>query len=445
MNVLISVILLVGVVITVVLYVIYGRITQFGISKQYILKEVNSGRKTKIIGNAVEIEYKEYIIKIKKENSDWLYTIKKKLEENEKDFHKLGENDYIEVEDIKFQIITKKKMGYIILLPIEVIAVSSMLLLSQGLSLINFDEEKSQIDEDIEMNKDNVQKEIVESTENVPIDEVIEWDKEIQEDESIVEEMQSIVENDKIVDMQTIVLENDDLFQNSNVIDWTWEYEGNPNNMRRFLKNTPSELGISVSYYQEDIDWEKVKADGVDFAIIRLGRRGQETGEIKIDSKFKENMDGATANDIKVGVYFYSQAINKEEMDEEINEILNAVKEYELKYPIGIQLDCQENCRTYELSKEENQEEYINLIKYFCVRIKQNGYTPMIYGKMDWFQQFPDDIFDGYYKWIQSPNSEPKNIDNCVVWMYRENTLKVIDGIDVYVSVNVGVFDWEND
>ena len=132
-------------------------------------------------------------------------------------------------------------------------------------------------------------------------------------------------------------------------------------------------------------------------------------------------------------------------MDEEINVILNALDGYSLDYPSGIELDCEENYRTYKLS--EHQGQYIDLIKYFCIRIKQSGYIPMIYGKMEWFQQFPEGTFDGYYKWIYSANSEPNDVDNCIIWQYREHTKGIVDGIDedIYVSINLSAYDGESD
>ncbi|MBD5540659.1 MAG: hypothetical protein HDR00_05615 [Lachnospiraceae bacterium] len=234
-----------------------------------------------------------------------------------------------------------------------------------------------------------------------------------------------------------------DAEENNGIIGWKWEYEGDAGNGRRFLINTPSELGIDVSVYQKTIDWENVRANGIDFAIIRVGYRGYKYGNISLDSRFKENMDGAIANDIKIGVYFYSQATNQDEMDEEINELLKAIEEYNIDYPVGIELICKEDYRTYGAFTTE---EYVDLINYFCSKIEQSGYTPMIYGSMEWFQQFPADAFGGYYKWVSSSDSTPDEIDNCVIWQYTNNAVG-IDGIDdgIKVSINLSVYGGKND
>lgn len=283
-------------------------------------------------------------------------------------------------------------------------------------------------------NEDNVQE-----SQNIEINKVNQEDESVEvnkdnkkKDENMGGELQALEESNK----------------NGEVIDWRWEYEGNADDMRRYLKNTPSELGIDVSKYQGTIDWQKVKADGIDFAIIRVGSRGYKYGNIKLDEKFKENIDGAIANGIKIGVYFYSQAINQDEMEEEISEILKAIEGYRLDYPIVIELVCEgDDFRTYKLSTIEYQKEYIELIQYFCNRIKQKGHIPMIYGTIEWFQQFPTGTFDEYYKWVYSSDLPPNNIENCVVWQYRRGTNRIVDGISdkFSVSINLSAYDGEND
>ena len=116
-----------------------------------------------------------------------------------------------------------------------------------------------------------------------------------------------------------------------------------------FQDGIESEMGVNVSYYQGKIDWDKVKKFGIDFAIVRIGYRGMESGELSMDSKYTEYMNGATESGIKLGTYIYSQAISKEEMDEEIEFCLYAMKKYNITYPIGIQLDRADGMRGFEI------------------------------------------------------------------------------------------------
>ena len=338
--------------------------------------------------------------------------------------------------ELKELVAIKRKVKVTILLRIGGIAIFSVLLLFGGLFLVDYSREKLQNNEAAETNDNYIQS--AETNDNY-IQSAETNDNYIQSDEYI-ELGQTNTQEDKDKG-ETKFLE-----KNDKIIDWKWKYVGNADNMRRILISTPSELGIDVSAYQKTIDWEKVRADGIDFAIIRVGYRGYEKGEIHLDSKFKENIDGAIANGIKIGVYFFSQATNRDEIDKEVDKILEALEGYSLDYPVGIELICKENYRTYELSTIEHQEEYIDLIKYFSTRIKQSGYTPMIYAPMEWFQQFPPDTFKTDYKWIYSSDSTLNEIDNCIIWQYT-NDGEGVDGIGdgIKVSFNLSAFHGEND
>ena len=96
--------------------------------------------------------------------------------------------------------------------------------------------------------------------------------------------------------------------------------------------NITSIAGIDISEYQHDINWEQVKAAGVDFAMIRVGYRTYGGGEMTLDAKFKENIEQADAAGIKVGVYFFSQAVTTEEAIEEADFVLDAIKPYNITY-----------------------------------------------------------------------------------------------------------------
>ena len=95
--------------------------------------------------------------------------------------------------------------------------------------------------------------------------------------------------------------------------------------------------GIDVSSYQKTIDWNKVKADGIDYAFIRVGFRGYgDSGSLNADGKYAENLKNAVAAGVKVGVYIYSQAITTKEGIEEANFILNKIKGYDVTLPVVI-------------------------------------------------------------------------------------------------------------
>ena len=97
-------------------------------------------------------------------------------------------------------------------------------------------------------------------------------------------------------------------------------------------------FGIDVSKWNKEIDWEAVKAAGVDFAIIRCGYRGSVTGTLVEDPYFYQNVQGARAAGVKVGLYFFTQAVNAVEAVEEASMVLCLNNGLPLDYPIPVSL-----------------------------------------------------------------------------------------------------------
>ena len=136
-----------------------------------------------------------------------------------------------------------------------------------------------------------------------------------------------------------------------------------------------SHKGIDVSKHQGNIDWTKVAADGVEFAFIRVGLRGYGTeGKLVEDEYFEQNIKGALQAGIKVGVYFYSQAITDAELLEEANLVLEKVKPYNIELPIVFDVEKVSGGkgRANELSVEERT----RLTALFCQTVQDAGYKP---------------------------------------------------------------------
>lgn len=162
---------------------------------------------------------------------------------------------------------------------------------------------------------------------------------------------------------------------------------------------TITKKGIDVSKYQGEIDWEAVKNDGVDYAIIRVGIRGYSEGGILEDEFFRQNIEGAIANDIPVGVYFFTQALNGEEALEEANFVIEMLQGYSLTYPVYLDIEDvkKENCRTNGLTAAERTDN----AKVFLEAIREAGYQPAIYGNMKTFLLMLDlAALEQYDKWF---------------------------------------------
>lgn len=137
-------------------------------------------------------------------------------------------------------------------------------------------------------------------------------------------------------------------------------------------------IGIDVSSYQGDIDWEAVKNSGVQFVIIRVGFRGYgSAGNMVEDTNFKKNLQGAMDAGLPVGVYFFSQAITVDEAIEEADFVLDRIQGYDLTYPVVFDWEPlgREDTRTYGLKTEILCE----AANAFCQKVQDAGYLPMIY------------------------------------------------------------------
>ncbi|MBR2671215.1 MAG: hypothetical protein IKE27_03365, partial [Oscillospiraceae bacterium] len=87
-------------------------------------------------------------------------------------------------------------------------------------------------------------------------------------------------------------------------------------------------LGVDVSSFQDEIDWGEVKASGVDFVMVRVGYRGHTEGLLHEDNRFRENMVNAYKAGMKIGVYFFGQAITLDEVAEEADYVLDLIEPY---------------------------------------------------------------------------------------------------------------------
>ncbi|MCR5791927.1 MAG: lysozyme, partial [Lachnospiraceae bacterium] len=144
-----------------------------------------------------------------------------------------------------------------------------------------------------------------------------------------------------------------------------------------------SRIGIDVSHHQGQIDWQQVKADGIEFAFIRIGYRGYgEEGSLKEDTEALRNIENAGKAGVEVGVYFFSQAVNEEEAVEEADFVLKALQGKKLELPVVFDPEniLDDDARTDYVSKEQFTQNAIA----FCEKIKETGYTPAVYCNMMW-------------------------------------------------------------
>ena len=206
------------------------------------------------------------------------------------------------------------------------------------------------------------------------------------------------------------------------------------NNRRESIK------GVDLSKYNGSVDFNKLKENGVGFAMLRLGSRGYGTGKISLDERFVEYAQNAQLAGIQIGAYFYSQAINENEAVEEANYIVGAVSGFNVKYPIAIDVEhvSGDEARTDKLTSEERTA----IVKSFCDTVKGFGYKPVIYATKDMLVAGLDleDLTD-YDVWL-SDDSVPTDYPyRFSMWQY--NRRGHIDGITGDIDFDMSFIDYE--
>lgn len=215
---------------------------------------------------------------------------------------------------------------------------------------------------------------------------------------------------------------------------------------------TTSHLGIDVSRHQGVVDWQKVAASGVEFAIIKCGIRGYGSeGNFAEDSMFQTNMAGAIKAGLKVGVYFVTQAVTIDEAVEEAEWVLERISKYNVKCPVAIDVEF---AASEERTKDLTPEERTTNIIYFCDTIKDAGYIPMIYANTKYFIRKMDmSRLEDYDKWYANYNSLSFSSTDMSVWqfndplyfpyeisMWQYTATATVDGIEKDTDLNI-IFD----
>lgn len=194
--------------------------------------------------------------------------------------------------------------------------------------------------------------------------------------------------------------------------------------------------GIDVSSHQGNINWEDVASDGIDFAILRVGYRGYgSAGNIRQDEMFTENAQKALDAGLKIGVYFYSQAITAEEAVEEAQFVIDIIEEYDIECPVVFDWENEEGIgmRTDNLSGDIITACAVS----FCEKIKAAGYTPAVYFNLtDAYQRYDLAQISDYVFWYaQHEGDSPAFYYQYSIWQYSDSGS--VNGIDGYVDMNI--------
>ncbi len=220
----------------------------------------------------------------------------------------------------------------------------------------------------------------------------------------------------------------------------------NATSFKSIKKNYNYHYGLDVSTFNEKLDFEKLKKDGVEFMFIRLGYYKNDGGHL--DVRFIENVKGAVENGIEFGVYVYSYVYKADDVKdcaEWINEQLEALGNYcKDKDTIQVAYDIEDKAQSNAVSKGKISKSTLNKnIKTFCSKIKSYGYIPVIYSFLSYFKNYLD--LKGFQKnkikiwYAQWPNTN--SLNTTVKKRMYNNTYADIWQFSDSLTLNGKVFD----
>ncbi|MBQ8231503.1 MAG: Ig-like domain-containing protein [Lachnospiraceae bacterium] len=205
------------------------------------------------------------------------------------------------------------------------------------------------------------------------------------------------------------------------------KYNFGPNGV---LNTGSGTRGIDVSKWNGNIDWNAVKNSGIEYVIIRCGYRGSSQGALIEDPKYKTNIQGAINAGLKVGVYFFTQAISEAEAVEEASMVLELVKNYKISYPVFLDVEASGG-RADSIDKATRTA----VCKAFCQTIQSGGYKAGVYANRNWLTEKIDASALGSYKiWLAQYADKPTYSGRYDIWQYQ-STGKV-SGINGDVDMN---------
>lgn len=195
-------------------------------------------------------------------------------------------------------------------------------------------------------------------------------------------------------------------------------------------------IGVDLSEHNIDVDFDALKKQGIEFAYLRIAWRGYVTPTLHVDKKFEEFYKGAKDAGIKVGVYFFSQAINEEEAIEEAKYTLDLIKDLKIDTYVVYDYETIEDkkARTNNLTRDERTNNAIA----FLETIKEAGYSPMLYTNYDWIKHhYKVKILQNYPIWYAQYSKHPQYKGKYYIWQYSSGAM--LDGITSPDGVDLNI------
>jgi len=207
-------------------------------------------------------------------------------------------------------------------------------------------------------------------------------------------------------------------------------------------QNVPSQqklTGVDISTYQSNINWTQARNSGIHFAMIRAGYRGYSSGILVEDDKFRIHAQGAQAAGVKVGLYYFTQAVNEREAVEEASAAIAIARKYGISvgYPIAIDIEYSNSARNGRADGISGAQRTA-VARAFCDTVRSAGYVPMIYASKSWFEN-PSFLnisqLQSYGIWLAHWTTQTSYKGKIDMWQYTSSGS--VPGISGRVDMNI--------
>lgn len=193
-------------------------------------------------------------------------------------------------------------------------------------------------------------------------------------------------------------------------------------------KNANTMIGLDISRWQEDVDFKKIKEQGVEFVMLKLGGQNKINGSIIMDPKFLSNIEQALKENLEVGVYFYSYAASADDAKKQAEWVIDNLKGYDITFPVAFDWENWSNFSSFHIGFRTLNEIASTFIKEISSSYDAVLYSSKYYLENIWYKE-------EYNNWIAYYTSNFSNNSNYTMWQVCNNGK--IEGINSYVDIDV--------
>lgn len=200
-------------------------------------------------------------------------------------------------------------------------------------------------------------------------------------------------------------------------------------NIYKKYKTNNTLIGLDLSKWQEQVDFDKIKAQGVEFVMLKIGGQSEKSGKLELDPYFINNIEEALKRELKVGVYFYSHATSTDEARKQAGWVVKNLKEYPLSLPIAFDWENWNQYTSYHLSFHTLN----NIANTFFTTLETKNYQTMLYSS----KYYLDTVWykEEYNIWLAHYTTDSKDKAEYNMWQLCNDGK--IEGIDNLVDIDI--------